>query len=370
MRKIVVGLFLLISLCLSAQTATIDGTIEGKQLFSFVQINKLSAAGGLEFITSQPITPAGSFSVSLSVTSADVYVLQFSDGKQLQRQQVMVLHPNDKVTLKFVNSYQSLVLQDAAGSDDAQFLLLYQKYALQAEEQSKQLEQKYMQASTDEAKRSIQQEFEKFFMQYQQNNMQLVAAHAHLLSAGFVAMTEFGQNFDANIALLKLIHKALQPKYANHVLVKEMDIRLQQSIAVGTMAPEIEIAGVDGKTIKLSDYKGKYVLIDFWASWCGPCRRESPTLVKAYEQYKDKNFTIFSVSLDNNKEKWMAAIQADGLNWQAHGSSLSSWNCPVARRYNVSSIPHSLLIDPQGKVIAIGLRGEQLLSQLAQILGK
>ena len=149
-----------------------------------------------------------------------------------------------------------------------------------------------------------------------------------------------------------------------------MDIRLQQSIAVGTMAPEIEIAGVDGKTIKLSDYKGKYVLIDFWASWCGPCRRESPILVKAYEQYKDKNFTIFSVSLDNNKEKWLAAIQADGLNWQAHGSSLSSWNCPVARRYNVSSIPHSLLIDPQGNVIAIGLRGENLLIKLEQILGK
>lgn len=370
MRKFVVGLFLLMSLCLSAQTAVIEGTIEGKQLFSFVQLNKLSSTGGLEFITSQPITQTGSFSVSLSLTAPDVYVLQFSDGKQLQRQQVLVLHPNDKITLKFVNTYQSLVLQEAKGSDDAQFLLLYQQYALQAEEQSKQMEQRYMQASTNEAKRSIQQEFEKFFMQYQQNNMRLLAAHAHLLSAGFMAMTEFGQSFDANIALFKMIHKALQPNYANHVLVKEMDIRLQQSIAVGMQAPEIEIAGVDGKTIRLSDYKGKYVLIDFWASWCGPCRKESPTLVKAYEQYKDQNFTIFSVSLDNNKDKWLAAIQTDGLNWQAHGSSLNSWNCPVARRYNVSSIPHSLLIDPQGNVIAIGLRGENLLIKLEQILGK
>lgn len=370
MRKLVVGLLCCCCVSLLAQTATINGQIEGKQLFSIVKVSKLSANGGLDFVTSQPVSTAGTFSIDLQVPSADVYVLQFTDGNQLQRQQVMVLLPNDKLTLRFNNTYQSMQLQDAVGSEDARFILQYQQNAVKAEDQAKGFEQRYMQATTPDAKKAVQTEFESFYKLYQQNNMRFYAAHAHLLSAGFMAMSEFGGNFDANVSLFKVLYNGLKEKYAQHPLVKEMDIRLQSVIAVGAVAPDFEIAGVDGTTLRLSDFKGKYVLLDFWASWCGPCRMENPTLVKVYQQYKDKNFAIFSISLDNNREKWLSAIQADGLIWKSHASSLMRWNCPVARRYNVSSIPHSLLIDPKGKVVAIGLRGEALMQTLSQLLGK
>ena len=253
---------------------------------------------------------------------------------------------------------------------EVEFMQKYQAFALQAEAQSKTFEQRYMAATTDADKKQVQVEFEQFYLQFQQNTQRLLSANATLLSAGFMAYSEFGNAFAANKDLFALVGNGLKSNYPKHWLTQEIDVRLQQAVVVGSAAPEIELKGINGETIKLSDLKGKYVLIDFWASWCGPCRMESPTLVRAYNQYKDKNFAILSVSLDNNKDKWVAAIQADGLNWPWHGSSLMRWNCPVARRYAVSSIPYSLLVDPQGKVMAIGLRGEALLTKLAQVLGK
>lgn len=136
--------------------------------------------------------------------------------------------------------------------------------------------------------------------------------------------------------------------------------------AIGDTAPEIELAGVDGKAIKLSSLKGKMVLIDFWASWCGPCRRENPNVVGAYEKYKKakfktaKGFEIYSVSLDNNAEAWKAAIAKDGLVWKNHVSDLKGWNSAAAALYGVSSIPMSFLIDENGVIVAKNLRGLEL----------
>lgn len=354
-----------------AQQATVTGNISGKQLYSAINVSKLTTTGGTEFITTQTISPDGKFSMQLPVAATDVYVLEFTDGRNLKRNQVLTLAPNDKINLQFTSTYQGLQLTAATGSKEAQFMQRYQLIALQAEEQAKTFENRYLAAKTEAEKQKIQVEFEQFFLQYQQNTKRLLSANATLLSVGFMSISEFGgQNFAANQDLFKVVLRGLKTTYPQHWLTQEIDIRLQNAIIVGSVAPEIELKGVNGETIKLSDLKGKYVLIDFWASWCGPCRMESPTLVKAYNQYKNKNFAILSISLDNNKDKWVAAIQADGLNWPWHGSSLMRWNCPVARSYSVSSIPHSLLVDPQGKVIAMGLRGEALLTKLAQVLGK
>jgi peroxiredoxin len=131
------------------------------------------------------------------------------------------------------------------------------------------------------------------------------------------------------------------------------------AIAIGQPAPEIALADPKGKIITLSSFKGKYVLVDFWASWCGPCRGENPNVVQAYEKFKKKNFTVLGVSLDESKEDWEDAIKADNLNWQ-HISDLKKWESTVVSTYKIEGIPYNVLVDPNGIVIATELRGPAL----------
>ena len=140
----------------------------------------------------------------------------------------------------------------------------------------------------------------------------------------------------------------------------------QKKTAVGAMAPDFTMNDPEGKPIQLASLKGKIVLVDFWASWCGPCRQENPNVVKLYQQFHSKGFEILGVSLDKTKEDWLKAIKDDNLAW-IHVSDLQFWQNAAARLYGVNAIPQSFLLDKDGKIIGKGLRGEQLVKKLTEL---
>ena len=150
-------------------------------------------------------------------------------------------------------------------------------------------------------------------------------------------------------------------------LAKQKSQPIDEPQWINKQAPELSLPDINGKTVTLNSFKGKYVLVDFWASWCLPCRKENPNVVQAYNKYKNKNFTILGVSLDKEKEDWLGAIETDKLSW-TQVSDLQEWNSAAVSTFNFSGIPFNVLIDPEGKIIAQSLRGDSLEEKLEEIL--
>ncbi len=175
--------------------------------------------------------------------------------------------------------------------------------------------------------------------------------------------------YDADYA--RTLGQVYKSEYPNSKFAKKVFKSLPKGAPqAGDMAPEIALNDASGKPIKLSSLKGKVVLLDFWASWCGPCRKENPNVVRVYDQFKDKGFTVFSVSLDQEKEKWLQAIQKDQLKWPNHVSDLKGWQSAGAQIYSVKGIPATFLIGKDGKIIATNLRGQELEAKLVELFNK
>jgi len=184
---------------------------------------------------------------------------------------------------------------------------------------------------------------------------------------GLVALSE-SAGAKVDVKKVEPVFNALSKELRATDLGKELAQRIAANgiTAIGAKAPLFTQNDVLGKPVSLESLKGKVVLVEFWASWCSPCRAENPNLVKEYNLYKDKGFQILSVSLDNVKENWLKAIETDGLPW-LHVSDLKGWNNEVGRLYGVRAVPASFLVDRDGTIIGNGLRGEPLNKKLAEI---
>lgn len=181
-------------------------------------------------------------------------------------------------------------------------------------------------------------------------------------AAFFIKTVDKAKSKDKESTYVNLWNQSLQ-SYKDALMQEQVS-----GVAVGSKAPNIVLPNPNGDTLSLYDLKGKYVLIDFWASWCGPCRQENPNVVKTYKQYKDKGFEIFSVSLDNNAQAWKNAIEKDGLVWTNHVSDLNGWNSVAAQAYGVQSIPSTFLLDKNLIIIQKNLRGKALEETLKDLL--
>jgi thiol-disulfide isomerase/thioredoxin len=282
----------------------------------------------------------------------------------------------------FINSYT------IEGSDDATNISFFTHAVFRYQETKKELNKKLytkgislderssLQTSID----SLNEDFLKIRDEFIDDNVKSPAA---IVAIGYLNPID-------DVAQLRKIEAGLKetmPESEYYIGVKtqlaqvETQIKIQEEqlkkkqemearTAIGAVAPELNFKSPTGEVITLESLRGNYVLIDFWASWCKPCRMENPNVVKMYEKYKDKGFTVYSVSLDKNKASWENAIIQDGLVWPNHVSDLKQWQTEATKIYGFGGIPYTVLIDPNGKIIAKKLRGQALEQKLHEIFGE
>ena len=332
-------------------TGTVEGMPDGKAIIATVNGSSLDTLakadvknGSFEF-TGNVSEPTGAYIMVIGQRGAIPFMLE-----------------NANIT---VNAGQAGLT--VTGSEGQKIYDQFMAINTTTQQEAMKLQQEYQAANGDQAKmQAVQEAYAKLMTDAQAKETELIKANPDSYVSTFVIVSGMGQ---MEYEQLKERYNLLGEKAKASAQGKAIAAQIAklESTAIGQIAPNFTITTPEGESISLYDIKGKVKLIDFWASWCGPCRGENPHVVEIYKEYHPKGLEIFGVSLDNNKEAWVKAIADDGLVWK-HGSDLKGWQSAPAQLYSVSGIPHSVLLDENNKIIAKNLRGDELKQKIAELL--
>lgn len=345
---------IVLAACSSNNGFVIEGSITGSEVKT-VYLEKIT--GQSTIIDSFQIGENGKFKFVGTAETEGIYRLNFSNVRAID----LLVDNTSKIEVN-VDAKKGMDQYDLKGSEASLEIqkvnkILYDTYKMvdvlqnqfaaaqsapNAEQEGAKIEQKYNET-----------------MDNQNAEIQSFIKKSNNLLIDFYALSYL--NIDDNYDFIKTIIVEHKDKLASTEYTKQYADKFSEysNVAIGSIAPEIKLNDPSGKEIALSSLRGKVVLIDFWASWCGPCRQENPNNVKLYKEFKDKGFEIYGVSLDKTKENWTEAIMQDKLTW-IHVSDLKYWSSAAAATYKVEAIPATFLIDKDGKILAKNLRGEEL----------
>ncbi len=311
----------------------------------------------------------GKFSLTALAPEEGLYRLR------LEKSEAAFIFINDQPAIPFSSDLNSLSLENAKFNSPANYLL--RSFMVDIEKQRKELEDKasiLQQYKNPLPSDSTYQVMQLDILDKQAKFQQNVLRYIDTTSNAVMALFSLGYTRDIEPEKIETAIGGLTKRFPTNQAIATIVAQYKQLIAqnkslpkIGGIAPDITMADTSGKAFSLSMLRGKYVLVDFWASWCGPCREENPNVVNAYQEFKNKNFTVLGVSLDKQKAEWTKAIEEDHLTWY-HISDLKYWSSAAVAPYGIEGIPYNVLLDPQGKIIAMNLRGNDLKIKLSELI--
>lgn len=362
-----------------------DNTEKPKDNFSIS--GKIIGAGGFRLYVEAPsdrgmipvadtlINSDGSFRLNGNVPGLGFFLLRLGENQENVIQ--VTIEPTNKIELN--TSLENFKYKpNMSGPSWAKVLNKHQEVLCVFESEQKTLMANEKSASKEDINASFLnskkkvEDFAKASMINDPGN-----AYNIVLSMAILPTTSFEEWDPENLKVLEAVAQGFESKYYGQPAAKTIRSQVDriqsayaqyESTTNGTiLAPEIAMKNPEGKDLRLTDLRGKVVLIDFWASWCGPCRQENPNVVRLYRKFQNKGFTVFSVSLDEDIDAWKSAIKKDGLTWPYHVSDLKGWQTPLIKTYGFEAIPFTVLINQEGKIIGTNLRGEQLEQKLEEL---